>query len=71
MKRFVFILCFIAATFVSASVFTSCKKDPQPEGNPKKALLIILDGWGIGDQGGGGKKLYLCSANATYRILKR
>ena len=53
MKRFVFILCFIAATFVSASVFTSCKKDPQPEGNPKKALLIILDGWGIGDQGEG------------------
>lgn len=33
-----------------ASVFTSCKKDPKPDGDAKKALLIILDGWGIGDQ---------------------
>ena len=41
----------LAAIFVCvASVFTSCKKDPQPDDTPKKALLIILDGWGIGDQ---------------------
>ena len=33
-----------------ASVFTSCNKDPNPNGNGKKALLVILDGWGIGDQ---------------------
>ena len=32
----------------STSVFTSCKKDNPNQG--KKALLIILDGWGIGDQ---------------------
>ena len=32
------------------SVFTSCNKDPQSDDTPKKALLIILDGWGIGDQ---------------------
>ena len=29
------------------SVFTSCNKDPQSDDTPKKALLIILDGWGI------------------------
>ena len=41
----------LAAIFVCvASVFTSCKKDPQPDDTPKKALLIILYGWGIGDQ---------------------
>ena len=33
--------------------FTSCKKDPKPDGDAKKALLIILDGWGIGDQSEG------------------
>ena len=38
------------ALICSASVFTSCKKDPKPDGNGKKVLLIILDGWGIGDQ---------------------
>ena len=31
-------------------MFTSCKKDPNTDDNAKKALLIILDGWGIGDQ---------------------
>ena len=39
-----------------AGVFTSCKKEtstsnPIPDSSPKKALLVILDGWGIGDQG--------------------
>ena len=38
-----------------ASILTSCKKEnnannPIPDGNAKKALLVILDGWGIGDQ---------------------
>ena len=37
-------------------VFVSCKKEtstsnPIPDSSPKKALLVILDGWGIGDQG--------------------
>ena len=36
-------------------VFVSCKKEtstsnPIPDSSPKKALLVILDGWGIGDQ---------------------
>ena len=39
-----------------AGIFTSCKKEtstnnPIPGSSPKKALLVILDGWGIGDQG--------------------
>lgn len=39
-----------------AMVFVSCKKEistnnPNPDSTPKKALLVILDGWGIGDQG--------------------
>ena len=38
------------ALVCTTSVFTSCKKDPKPDGSAKKALLIILDGWGIGDQ---------------------
>lgn len=38
-----------------ASVFTACSSDedeltPQGDGHAKKALLIILDGWGIGDK---------------------
>ena len=40
----------VAILVCITSVFTSCNKDPQPDGNGKKALLIILDGWGIGDQ---------------------
>lgn len=39
-----------------AMIFVSCKKEistnnPNPDSTPKKALLVILDGWGIGDQG--------------------
>ena len=40
----------VAILVCVTSVFTSCKKDPKPDDNGKKALLIILDGWGIGDQ---------------------
>ena len=47
-KRIVWILAI--ALVCQASVFVSCNKDPQPDDTPKKALLIILDGWGIGDQ---------------------
>lgn len=41
-----------------ASVFTACSSDeddltPQGDGHAKKALLIILDGWGIGDKSKG------------------
>ena len=47
-KKTIWILAI--ALVCGASMFTSCKKDPKPDGNAKKALLIILDGWGIGDQ---------------------
>ena len=42
----------IAATLVcGAGVFPACTKGDRPEDAGKKALLIILDGWGIGDKG--------------------
>ena len=39
-------------------MFTACSSDeddltPQGDGHAKKALLIILDGWGIGDKSKG------------------
>ena len=49
-------LCVLAATIIfSAATLTGCKKEtstsnPIPGSTPKKALLVILDGWGIGDQ---------------------
>jgi len=41
-----------------ATVFTVCSSDDdnagtKDDGNAKKALLIILDGWGIGDKSQG------------------
>ncbi len=43
----------LAATLICcAGVFSACKKD-MPDDRGKKALLIILDGWGIGDKGQG------------------
>ena len=47
-------ICFgLAATLICcAGVFSACKKD-MPDDRGKKALLIILDGWGIGDKGQG------------------
>ena len=43
----------LAATLICcAGVFSACKKD-MPDDAGKKALLIILDGWGIGDKGQG------------------
>jgi len=44
----------LAATLIcGASVFTACTKGngDGPGDARKKALLIILDGWGIGDKG--------------------
>jgi 2,3-bisphosphoglycerate-independent phosphoglycerate mutase len=42
----------LAATFVCcAMVFAACTKGDGPDAAGKKALLIILDGWGIGDKG--------------------
>ena len=45
-------------TIGGASVFTACKDGDEGGGTKenrkaKKALLIILDGWGIGDKGQG------------------
>ncbi len=47
-----------AILLCGASVFTACSSDeddltPQGDGHAKKALLIILDGWGIGDKSKG------------------
>ena len=57
MKKNIIRILAIVLVFV-ASIFTSCKKEtstnnPIPGSSPKKALLVILDGWGIGDQGVG------------------
>ena len=42
----------ITATLVCGlGVFPSCTKGDRPDDAGKKALLIILDGWGIGDKG--------------------
>ena len=48
----------LAATlFCGASVFTACSSSEdnaaQGDGHAKKALLVILDGWGIGDKSKG------------------
>ena len=43
----------LAALACSVGVFPSCTKDDGPDDRAKKALLIILDGWGIGDKGQG------------------
>jgi len=53
MKKKLF-LCVLAATLISsgANVLTACKHSPSEEldgDHAKKALLIILDGWGVGD----------------------
>ena len=47
-----------AILLCGASVFTACSSDeddltPQGDGHAKKALLVILDGWGIGDKSKG------------------
>ena len=49
-------ICFLyIALFCSVGVFTACTKGngDEPGDTGKKALLIILDGWGIGDKGEG------------------
>ena len=47
----------LAAILICGVVLTSCSSSDNPlikdDGQAKKALLIILDGWGIGDKGQG------------------
>jgi len=43
------LLCIVLAC--SVGVFPACTKGDGPDVTGKKALLIILDGWGIGDKG--------------------
>ena len=50
MKKLFIILAIVAMVFVSCKKETSTS-NPIPGSTPKKALLVILDGWGIGDQG--------------------
>ena len=50
MKKLFIILAAVAMVFVSCKKETSTS-NPIPDSSPKKALLVILDGWGIGDQG--------------------
>jgi len=46
--------CLCAAVLVCGeAVFPACTKGDRPDDTGKKALLIILDGWGIGDKGQG------------------
>ena len=49
MKKLFIILAIVAMVFVSCKKETSTNS-PIPVSTPKKALLVILDGWGIGDQ---------------------
>ena len=49
MKKLFIILAIVAMVFVSCKKETSTN-NPIPVSTPKKALLVILDGWGIGDQ---------------------
>jgi len=49
MKKLFIILAIVAMVFVSCKKETSTS-NPIPGSTPKKALLVILDGWGIGDQ---------------------
>ena len=48
----------LAILVCGASVLTACSSSDdnpatQGDGHAKKALLVILDGWGIGDKGRG------------------
>ena len=49
MKKLYIILVAVTMVFVSCKKETSTN-NPNPGSTPKKALLVILDGWGIGDQ---------------------
>ena len=49
MKKLYIILAAVTMVFVSCKKETSTN-NPIPGSSPKKALLVILDGWGIGDQ---------------------
>jgi len=55
-KKYVWMFAAIL-TICGASVFTACSNEDnigtKDDGHVKKALLIVLDGWGIGDKGKG------------------
>ena len=58
MKKMMLWMLAALLTIGGASVFTACKDGDEGGGTKenrkaKKALLIILDGWGIGDKGQG------------------
>ena len=70
MKKLYIILAAVTMVFVSCKKETSTN-NPNPGSSPKKALLVILDGWGIGDQGEGDviantPTPYIDYLNATY-----
>jgi len=70
MKKLYIILAIVAMVFVSCKKETSTN-NTIPGSSPKKALLVILDGWGIGDQGEGDviantPTPYIDYLNATY-----
>ena len=44
------IACYMAGLFAACSSSDTVSDTPQREDDAKKALLIILDGWGIGDK---------------------
>ena len=43
----------LAVLLVCSGVFPACTIEDEPGGDGKKALLIILDGWGLGDKSKG------------------
>ena len=47
------LLWFLAIILVCGGVFPACTIEDDPGGDGKKALLIILDGWGLGDKSKG------------------
>lgn len=47
------IACYMAGLFAACSSSDTVSDTPQREDDAKKALLIILDGWGIGDKSEG------------------
>ena len=65
------IACYMAGLFAACSSSDTVSDTPQREDDAKKALLIILDGWGIGDKSEGDviyqtSTPYMDYLNATY-----
>ena len=65
------IACYMAGLFAACSSSDTVSDTPQREDDAKRALLIILDGWGIGDKSEGDviyqtSTPYMDYLNATY-----